>query len=442
MASFGFRLLKSRWAWGVTIAGGLAVVALWALLQQRAAEEGDSVSPVASRPDKDLQHEDVHDDPWDFVYDELFGYGTLGLFDPPLVVNKDAIVSPQPRVKETSTPVQIDGQPGTLSQGWYANGKPEHEEHWLGSKKHGREVWWNDEGQRTSEAHWKDGYLHGLHTSWYDDGQILEQAHYDRYRLHGTQKTWYRNGQLRKQSEYQNGLREGKFVAWHRNGIKLCEATFAEDFLDGAWQKWDADGKLLKWVEYRKGEVVGQLRSRRQQQFTYPGSLGARDFAFLLSQGGGWHGYNTLRVSASGKCEFTYLFWSWRVATNADAGPHLKAGDIYQTSTWRKAVFQLTDEMQRQLREALQTADLFALNDQYIDEKVHDGTQWIIGLRAAGKAKRIYCSNSFPECLRKLSRTLRDQIMVAHQVELITATRCEGGELQSGKAWLAGLGCH
>jgi hypothetical protein len=57
-------------------------------------------------------------------------------------------------------------------------------------------------------------------------------------------------------------------------------------------------------------------------------------------------------------------------------------------------------------------ADLFALNDEYNNRWIVDGTQWVVRLRAGGNEKRVFCSNEFPRRLRVLSRTLREKIIV------------------------------
>ena len=148
--------------------------------------------------------------------------------------------------------------------------------------------------------------------------------------------------------------------------------------------------------------------------------MGAADFSFVLGQGSGWHGYNTLRVSASGRCECRYHV------------VEIDAGNV-RRQAWRKAEFRLTAEIQRQVRASLEAADFFGLDSQYINRRIADGTQRPIALRASDQEKRIYCSNTFPEALRKLSRAIREQIVVLHRLELVTATRLENGRYNPEK---------
>lgn len=350
--------------------------------------------------------------------DELLGDEVLKLADPDTVSRSD-------RAKESSEPFEIDGQSRERWRGWFSNGQQEYEEDWLNGKQHGLEAWWDDQGQKTEERNWKNGYLHGRYARWYSNGQLAEEVFYQRYHLHGAHSVWGRDGRQRARTEYRDGLREGQFIAWYPNGAKRCEASFRKDRLHGVWQNWDASGELLRKVEYRNGTVVSETPVEPREPLAYPGSLGAADFAFILSQGSGWHGYNTLRVSAAGRCDFCYYFRSAQVSTEDNPRIHLQKGGIYLTHVWRRAQFALTDEMQRELRDALQTADVFGMKDEYVNEKIADGTQWIVRLRADGKAKRVYCSNKFPDRVRHLSASLRDQIMAPHQMELLTASRIE-----------------
>jgi antitoxin component YwqK of YwqJK toxin-antitoxin module len=326
------------------------------------------------------------------------------------------------RGEEKTTPTDIDGQPGTVYSGWFVNGNPEYESTLVDGKQHGRERHWNAQGQLVTERHWKHGYWQGRYTHWYANGQKAEEADYDHFRLQGTHQTWYRNGQENTKTAYTDGLREGEFMAWHPNGTKRCRAFFAHDRVDGKWEKWDPDGKLLRQVVYRDGEVVSEWPQRAHEPFVFPGILGSPDFALNLSQGSGQHGYNTLRVSAAGRCQIRYHLLSRHVSTGAEQLSGLKEGEVYLGQVWREAMFQLSPAMQQQLREALVEAGIFGLRDEYVDKHIADGTQWVVALRAGGKEKRVDCSNRFPAALRKLSRTLRDLIVVPHLIDVITAT--------------------
>jgi hypothetical protein len=360
-------------------------------------------------------------------FEHAGGDGLLS-YDLLAISGRDPLSTDSDHGHQTSEPLVVEGQQGKLWRGWYSNGTPWYEHTWLNGKQHGRDLQWNDRGQLIEEKHWKDGYLHGPYRRWYASGQLAEEANYHHARLHGTLTGWFRNGQKSIAVEYSHGEREGLFVAWHANGSRHCQVTFHKDRPEGRWQKWDEDGKLVQWVDYRAGAIIGTSLAAKSVPFVYPGELGAADFAFILAQGSVLEGYNTLRVSAAGRCQYRYSVLETEVSGT---------GDIYNTSVWREATFQLTDEMQRQLRDALKAADLFALNDDYVNRRIMDGTQWVVRLRAGGKEKRIYCSNAFPGRLRPLSRTLREQIMVPHRMELLTATRVSGGgAIPNEEQWL------
>jgi hypothetical protein len=347
--------------------------------------------------------------------DGLFGGGALGGSD------WDGLGHDAGEGKSREEPAKVDGRPGTLTRSWGANGKLRHEQTYLGEKPHGHEIWWHSNGQKVREQHWREGELHGRSTWWYANSRPAEEAHHDHGLLHGTHRTWSRDGQELSRAEFRTGLREGDFQAWHANGARRCRANFRGDRLDGPWYEWDARGELLTQAEYRQGALVSREPNLRREPFTYPGPLGAADFAFVLSQGGGLFGFNTLRVSAAGRCEAYYFFSS---------------GGTPRMRVWRKAVFQLTDGEQRLLRDAIRAADLFGLNGEHIDRDIQDGTQWVARLRAGGREARVYCSNKFPDRLRAMSRALRDGIMAPHRMELVTATRIQFGDGDDTRAWL------
>jgi hypothetical protein len=360
------------------------------------------------------------------------GYGTLfaGGSDDELLgdlldlTERDSVARLTSPARETSEEVDIDGRAGKLCLGWQSNGKPCYEKRWVGDRQHGREVWWDERGQIAEEMHWKDGCLHGRYTRWYANGKKAEEAGYDRFRLHGTHRTWHRDGTRASEISYRDGLREGEFTVWHPNGAARCRTSFKKDRLHGPWKEWDAEGNLVTHAEYRDGVCTTRTPNWGQE----PGSLGSTDFALVLAQGSGWHGFNVLRVSAAGRCEFRYFFTSKQVSTDR--------GEVYITQVWRKAGFQLSDQEQQRLRNALKAADVFGLKDEYIDERIADGTQWIVRLRAGGRQKRVYLSNRFPERLRQLSRSIREQVMAPHRMELVTATRVAVGRVSPDEeAW-------
>jgi hypothetical protein len=196
------------------------------------------------------------------------------------------------------------------------------------------------------------------------------------------------------------------------------------------------DARLLT-VEDREVGILSEGACKKQKPPVIRGSFGAPDFALIVAQGSTLRGFNTLRVTSAGKCDFHYFVTTKQIITAGNKRWGLPEGTIYIDSIWRRAEFQLTNRMQRQLWEALRRANLFGLKDDYIDEEIADGTQWIVRLRMNGREKRIYCSNAFPESLRKLSGTLRKSIMVPHRMELVTATRIKKGSFRPNEeGWL------
>ncbi len=274
--------------------------------------------------------------------------GVLTWYDDP----HERVSSQTTRGKSTSSAVRIDGRVGTLWKGQHTNGARWYEAVRLSDKLHslhGARREWNDQGQMIEETHWWNGALHGAYRRWYADGQLAEEAVYDRFRQQGTERFWYRSGQEKRRTNYRDGLREREFLAWHPNGAQQCRANFAHDQLHGPWQKWDVEGNLVRQATYRDGELVEETPARPTVPFTYPGNLGAGDFAFVLAQGSDWHGFNTLQVSAAGKCRYRYKIEQYRIS-QGESAKRPKKGERYIQVVWRETEFQLTDEMQRQLR--------------------------------------------------------------------------------------------
>ena len=180
------------------------------------------------------------------------------------------------RGKETTTPIEIDGEQARLSRGWYANGRPEYEETYLNNRRHGTETWWDDRGQKILEKHWRNDRLDGKITKWYENGQMAEEATCDDGNLDGTSKSWFRSGQEATKVSYRKGRREGKFLAWHPNGKQSCEANFKDDFLDGQWRKWDEDGRLVKQVDYRNGAIVSENACTAERALRLSRPIGSR----------------------------------------------------------------------------------------------------------------------------------------------------------------------
>ena len=144
------------------------------------------------------------------------------------------------------------------------------------------------------------------------------------------------------------------------------------------------DGRLVQQANYKEGELVSAEPPRVNKPFAYPGDLGADDFAFVFAQGSGLTGFCTLRISAAGNCEYFYQ-------------------DCDSRGVQKKAIFQLADPMQRQLRDALSAADFFNLKTEYINPFVICGGQWCVWLRANGKEQIIFCSNVSLPPLAKLA---------------------------------------
>jgi hypothetical protein len=73
-----------------------------------------------------------------------------------------------------------------------------------------------------------------------------------------------------------------------------------------------------------------------------------------------------------------------------------------------------------ELRRLLVDVDFFRLKRGY-HANVHDGTQWLVKARAAGRSKRVYCNNHFPARVIALSEFVRTRVLDAHDGEIARA---------------------
>jgi hypothetical protein len=114
----------------------------------------------------------------------------------------------------------------------------------------------------------------------------------------------------------------------------------------------------------------------------------APDFQFTWGDGSGWHGYDSVKMSASGKV--TYVF-----RDSADRG-----------WAWKRAEFTVDSLTVRDLRQLLKDVDYFRLKQAY-HAAIEDGTQRFVKVEISGKRKGVYCTTTFPAKFCGSSRLLR-----------------------------------
>lgn len=129
----------------------------------------------------------------------------------------------------------------------------------------------------------------------------------------------------------------------------------------------------------------------------------ANDLIFVLGQGGGWHGFNVLKIGSDGAAEFTF------------------GGET--TGEWKRANFQFSTEEMLDLRNKIIELDLFALERMY-SAGANDGTQWFLKIQASGQRKAVWCDNHFPYPMVKLSEFIGKQL-VRHKTVTDKAEKIE-----------------
>jgi len=64
--------------------------------------------------------------------------------------------------------------------------------------------------------------------------------------------------------------------------------------------------------------------------------------------------------------------------------------------SWEVATLQLPPEALAEVLKAVESNNLMGLHKAYYDEKIADGTQWVLWIRQGEREKSVYFNNSFP----------------------------------------------
>ncbi len=139
--------------------------------------------------------------------------------------------------------------------------------------------------------------------------------------------------------------------------------------------------------------VAVQVCGCRSPKTAWNEKLDYGDFAFVLGEGSGWHGYDVLRIAATGECWYTFAKLE---------------GD---KTVWRGAEFRVDEAALAKLRAELNEVRYFSLEDTYRDPNVDDGTQWFVKVRVGNNKKGVYCDNAFPPEIVRLSEFVHQEIL-------------------------------
>lgn len=130
---------------------------------------------------------------------------------------------------------------------------------------------------------------------------------------------------------------------------------------------------------------------------------GAADFSFVMGEGGGQTGYNVVKLSADGVCQYTFI----------NPAAYRYPDEPY----WKRATFAVDAGTVAELRRLLAEIDYWRMKKMYHGAAA-DGTQWFVKIRAAGRNKGVYCNNHFPDGIQRLSQFVHSRILEPHRAEI------------------------
>ena len=134
------------------------------------------------------------------------------------------------------------------------------------------------------------------------------------------------------------------------------------------------------------------------------------DFAFVLGEGSGWHGYDVLRIAATGEARYTFA--------------KLEGS----RTVWRALEFRVDKAKMAELRATLNEQKYFSLEAEYRNPEVQDGTQWFVKVRIGDRKKGVYCDNEFPPEIVRISEFVHREIIDPRQRELAGAPEIDADD--------------
>jgi hypothetical protein len=118
-------------------------------------------------------------------------------------------------------------------------------------------------------------------------------------------------------------------------------------------------------------------------------------FWLEFGRGSGWHGLDTVKIDQTGRVVLHRMkstrqenlnVLSWEVAT-------------LQVLSWEVATLQLPPEVVAEVLKAVESNRLMGLHRAYRDDKIADGTQWVLWIKQGEREKSVYFDNSFPRAI-------------------------------------------
>lgn len=109
-------------------------------------------------------------------------------------------------------------------------------------------------------------------------------------------------------------------------------------------------------------------------------------FWIEFGRGSGWHGLDTVKLDQTGRIVLHRL---QRI-----------------NAAWEVTTLQLPPEAVAEVLLSVESNKLMSLDNEYHDENIHDGTQWVLWVRQGEHEKSIYFNNQFPSEIKAFAKEL------------------------------------
>lgn len=106
---------------------------------------------------------------------------------------------------------------------------------------HGKSEGWFADGGREVEEHFVQGVSHGQRTRWHPGGKIASEATIIDGEITGIFRRWHSNGLLAEEITMVEGRPHGPSKSFRPDGSPLAEVVFEDDRIVSS-QYWNADG--------------------------------------------------------------------------------------------------------------------------------------------------------------------------------------------------------
>lgn len=147
------------------------------------------------------------------------------------------------------------GKPNGEYKGFFFNGSPLVEKHFVDGLEDGVRIAYSSEGHIIEKTPYVAGKKHGLSKTFYSDsGSLKSEIMYVSGLKEGKSLEFYANGNLRQVAHYHNDQLNGKFYLYFPNGKLSTEDFYVNGEQSGAFKKYTALGTLVM-VQHNKNGI-------------------------------------------------------------------------------------------------------------------------------------------------------------------------------------------